>query len=379
MEIDNCHFLLLGKTGVGKTTLSKILSENENIKIIDNSMEPQTNEVNSYKCQIDDFKFSIIDTPGYDDDTQKDIKNYNDIKELLSSQNYKIKGIFYLFNFQDNRFSDSHRKGFQKIINLIPLDNFWDYFTIIFTHTYVDEDEDLEEKKNEKLKSLEQIFVPLISAYNKSKNINLVNFSEIKKVFVNLKKNKTRKTDKNLNELLTIFKNNYKLSPLFHKLEIEDKEDQLFILDKTNKNKGKLFQCKIKIYKYYNNESNDPIKTIWFPDKTTKPIFIKEITKNEYDGKFQRNCQIAEKAFGYGFVGSWVGCAACGIGSIFCPPLVVGFIIFWCTGAGSFFGGLGSSLAGEIKDSIEHKSNLEFNNQTVVTEEEIIKEIENDF
>ena len=378
MEVDNCHFLLLGKTGVGKSTLSKILSENENIKIGD-TMEPQTKEVNSYKCQIDDFKFSVIDVPGYDDDTRKDIKNYNDIKELLSSQNYKIKGIFYLFSFQDIKFSDSHRKGFQKIINLIPLDNFWDYFTIIFTHTYVDEYDNLEEKKNEKLKSLEEIFVPLISAYNKSKNINLVKFSEIKKVFVNLKKNKTRKTDKNLNELLTIFKNNSKLPPLFHKLEIEDKEDQLFILDKTNKNKGKLFQCKIKIYKYYNNESNDPIKTIWFPDKTTKPKFIKEIAKNEYDGKFQKNCQIAGKAFGFGFVGSWVAGFSCGIGSTFCPPLTVGFIIFWFTAAGSWFGAFGSALAEGIKDSIEYNANLEFNNQTVVTEEEIIKEIENDY
>ena len=172
--------------------------------------------------------------------------------------------------------------------------------------------------KNEKLKSLEQIFVPLISAYNKTKNINLVKFSEIKKVFVNLKKNKTKKTDKKLNELLTIFKNNYKLSPLFHKLEKEEKEDQLFILDKNNKNKGKLFQCKIKIYKYYNNESNDPIKTIWFPDKTTKPKFIKEITKKEYDGQFQRNCRIVGEASGFIFVGSWLGAATCIIGSIFC-------------------------------------------------------------
>ena len=341
MEADNCHFLLLGRTGVGKSTLSKILSENENIKIGD-TMEPQNNEVNSYKCQIDDFKFSIIDTPGYDDSTQNDIKNYNDIKELLSSQNYKIKGIFYVFSFQDTKFCESHRKGFQKIINLIPLDNFWDYFTIIFTHTFVDEDDDLEEMKNEKLKSLEQIFVPLISAYNKSKNINLVKFSEIKKVFVNLKKNKTKKTDKKLNELLTIFKNNCKLSSLFHKLEIEDKEEQLFILEKNNKNKGKLFQCKIKVYKYYNNESNDPIKTIWFPDKTTKPKFIKEITKVEYDGQFQRNCEIAGKAFGFGFAGSWVAGVACGIGSIFCPPLAIGSILFWGTGVGSWFGIAGS-------------------------------------
>ena len=42
-------------------------------------------------------------------------------------------------------------------------------------------------RRNEKLKikKLEQIFIALISAYSKSKNIILVKFSEIKKVFVN--------------------------------------------------------------------------------------------------------------------------------------------------------------------------------------------------
>lgn len=178
---------------------------------------------------------------------------------------------------------------------------------------------------------------------------------------------------------MTIFKNNCKLSPLFHKLEIEDKEDQIFILDKENKNKGKLYQCKIKIYKYYNNESNEPIKTIWFPDKRTKPKFIKEITKKEYNGKFQENCQIAFKASMINYIGSWVGAFSLRIGSIFCPPLAIGSLIFWWTGVGSWFGAAGSSVAAGIKNNIEYNTNLEFNNQKVVTEEEIIKEIENDY
>lgn len=178
----DCHYLLLGKTGVGKSTLSKILSENANI-IIGDSMEPQTNKIDCYKCYIDDFNFFVIDTPGYDDNPQKDIDNFEAIKNLLSSQKYKIKGIFYLFSFQDPKFSDSHRKGLQKIIDLIPLDNFWEYFTIIFTKTYPDpnEDDDLEELKNKTLKNLEEIFIPLISAYYKAKNISLVDFSRLKK------------------------------------------------------------------------------------------------------------------------------------------------------------------------------------------------------
>ena len=69
----------------------------------------------------------------------------------------------------------------------------------------------------------------------------------------------------------------------------------------------------------------------------------------------------------------------CGIGSIFCPPLGIGVILFWCTLVGSLFGGVDSFIAAVIKDGIEYNTNLEFNNQTVVTEEEIIKEIENDY
>ena len=93
-------------------------------------------------------------------------------------------------------------------------------------------DDDLEDIKKEKLEKLKEIFQPLIKAYKKVKNIKEVDFSIIKKVFVNLNKKKTKKTDEQLKELLNVFNNNSKLPKLFHKLEIEDKEkEQIFILD----------------------------------------------------------------------------------------------------------------------------------------------------
>ena len=102
MSTDNC-FLLLGKTGVGKSTLSKILSENQSI-IIGNSLHSQTQEANCYECQMDDFKYTLIDTPGYDDSNGNDKKNYSHIKQFLTSNNHKLKGIILLFIFQDSRF-----------------------------------------------------------------------------------------------------------------------------------------------------------------------------------------------------------------------------------------------------------------------------------
>jgi hypothetical protein len=52
-----------------------------------------------------------------------------------------------LFSFQDSRFDESHKKGLERIVSLIPLDNFLDYITIIFTRTFSDDEDELEEEK----------------------------------------------------------------------------------------------------------------------------------------------------------------------------------------------------------------------------------------
>ena len=59
--------LLLGITGVGKSTLTKILSEDESVKIGD-SLNSETKVACSYKCQIDNnnYNYLLIGSPGYD-------------------------------------------------------------------------------------------------------------------------------------------------------------------------------------------------------------------------------------------------------------------------------------------------------------------------
>ncbi len=98
MHSDNC-FLLLGKTGVGKSTLTKILSENKSVKIGD-SLNSETKDSCSYKCKIDNFYYTLIDTPGYDDSNGDDSKNFENINQFLSSNNYKIKGIVLMLIFK---------------------------------------------------------------------------------------------------------------------------------------------------------------------------------------------------------------------------------------------------------------------------------------
>jgi len=191
-----------------------------------------------------------------------------------------------MFSFQDSRFGESHRKGLEKIISLIPLDNFWDYIIIIFTKTFVDDEIELEEERNRKLKYFQEIFDTLIYAFYKAKNIKKVSFSEIKKVFVNLKVKKTKK--EKLNNITSIFKKNSKLEPLFHKLKVEEKLDKLFVLHENSKNIGDLFEVKYKIYNYL-NQNEKIIKTISIPYEKK---FIKQIEKGEFDGQSKSKCFI---------------------------------------------------------------------------------------
>ena len=65
MGKENC-FLLLGETGKGKSSLTKILSENEEVKI-GYSLKSETQETTAYDCEYGAFKCCLIDTLGYND------------------------------------------------------------------------------------------------------------------------------------------------------------------------------------------------------------------------------------------------------------------------------------------------------------------------
>jgi hypothetical protein len=278
----------------------------------------------------------------------------------LGTGKYKIKGILLLLSFQDGVFGESHRRGLEKIVNLFPLDNFWDYITIVFTKTHCGEDDDIEELKEQTLKDYKEIFDVLISAFNKTKNIKKVEFSSIKTVFINsrIKKMKIENQD----ELISILKQNSELDPFFHEIKVEEKSEQLMVLNKDNENLGDLFDVKFKVYNYY-NEKGKIVKSI---SKPVSKKYIRQIEKKECDGKFQKYCAAT-------LVISCISCfVTLGLASI-CPPVTFGAAFFGFTSLGI---SAGSALALGIKDATEYLSNKEFNEQTVINEI-LIEEEEN--
>ena len=204
-------FLLFGKIGVGKSTLAKILSEDQSI-IIGDKLEKATKESNCYNCQIDDFKYAVIDTPGYEDTNDENSENFAYIEKILSTKNYKIKGILLIFSFQEIRLGKSHRKILEYIVNLTLCENIWNYITIIFTKTFWDDEDELDEMKKEKMKYFKEEFDYIINKFYNDKNIKKVNFENIEKIFVNLKIRKTKQAQ--LIIIISNLKKNEKLEPL---------------------------------------------------------------------------------------------------------------------------------------------------------------------
>ena len=127
-------FILLGKTGNGKSTACKALTGNNNIKI-SSSFKSCTQNIAYYPGNFGKFCFTVVDTPGLDDSDGRDYEIYQNLRGMLQTKQMKIKGLFIFCNFMGNRFGNSERKIIEKIINLVPIKKLWKYITIIVTHT----------------------------------------------------------------------------------------------------------------------------------------------------------------------------------------------------------------------------------------------------
>jgi len=112
---ENNAFVVLGITGIGKSTLCRILSEDESIKI-SKTTSSCTKNVSYHKCNYNNFVYTIIDTPGFKDaeGEQEDKTNYEYIKNIFINNKYKLNGILMVFNFQENKFLPYHEKSLKK-------------------------------------------------------------------------------------------------------------------------------------------------------------------------------------------------------------------------------------------------------------------------
>ena len=253
-------FILIGKTGVGKTALLNVIFGKEKGKV-GHSSKSETKESNyyciKYKFNNKIIYFSIIDTPGLFDTEgfDADINQKKDIKNLICKEKIKIKGLFFLANFQNERFDASEQTSLVEYNALFPMKEFWNRIVFIFTHYYGDPDGD--SKEEIQVRSQDCLTQIINNIMEKVKKVSsTIDFKEIKKEYVNLySKVKNDKQLKNNDlikkDLISIISEYIKLKPMFSQL-------QIFHFEKFNieLNDKYLYDCDLTLYL---DADNNPI------------------------------------------------------------------------------------------------------------------------
>ena len=219
-------FILIGKTGTGKTSLLNIIY-GENIGKVGYESKSETSESTCYYIKedinLETIYYCIIDTPGLYDSRSinKDNEHKNLTNDLIAKEDIKLKGILFLSNFQNERFDYSEINTLLEYNAFFPLKNFWEYVVLIFTHFYGDPDgftkEELKEKSDYNLSS---IFEDIMKKVDKVSNP--VKFSQLKTIYVNIHskiKNPKNESDNKIyrEKIINEIFNLQKKEPMFNK------------------------------------------------------------------------------------------------------------------------------------------------------------------
>ena len=254
-EILKCKensFILIGKTGVGKTALLNVIY-GEEIGKVGHTSKSETKDSNYYcikeKIENEFIYFCIIDTPGLYDTNgfDADINQKKNIMKLISKENLKIKGLLFLSNFQNERFDASEQQSLLEYNALFPLKEFWKRIILVFTHYYGDPDgdskEEILERSNKCLTDIIKRIMLKVDGVSKP-----INYKDINRQYVNIyskiKNEKQAKMNDSIRKKLILSISQYlKLSPMFNQLQIFNFEKYEIDL-----NDEYLYDCDLTIY-----------------------------------------------------------------------------------------------------------------------------------
>lgn len=352
-------FLFLGKTGVGKSLAIKILSENSKV-VVSNSKKSCTKSISGYNCSIPSWLFSgglnykLIDTPGLNDSDGEDASIVSQIKTYLTDKTLKVKGIFIFLNFQDVRFDNAEKNIIKQIYKLIPIDNFWQYVTIVFTHYYGSKRKSAEKQKSETEQSLQSVFEDLIFEAYKKELIIPIRFKDLRIKYIDVydpndpsesEPEEVKKINKPfLDEFKKIFKKLSKKEPLYS--EILESTEKQKVVEKVGDNFAYLYDCQVKIYKYLNQKGDVIKEKSIILDKTK----IKTLERSDFG--FSLKAYITS-------IGAGVAAVGCYIGAAVFPPAAPGLVPL---GTALTVGEYGAMALSGVKYLIDKNTNETFDN-----------------
>ena len=257
-------FVLAGKTGAGKTTLLNAIFGKE-VGKVERSLTSvtQNSQVFYYKMQNGKC-ISLIDTPGLSDSNVLENKNIDiihleNITEVISKENIRLKGILFLVNFQNERFDSDEQKALMRYNQLFPLRRFWKNLIVIFTHHFADPDGDTEnEMRENRDKSNGKIFSNIMDKVKEVSDV--IDYKELRVKYFNsyspVKNDKQKiKNIKVRDDLEIDLDYLTKTEPLFSQIEIIHVKNQIIKDEKT----GKKFITELEIYGFFDLNGKKPL------------------------------------------------------------------------------------------------------------------------
>jgi GTPase SAR1 family protein len=221
-------FILIGQTGVGKSTLLNVII-GKDVAETGCSSSSVTKNTEVYYLKLKNGKYiTLVDTPGLSDPEiigDKEVNKFNiNLKEIIrdkiSKEKIYIKGILYLVNFQNPRFDYQEQEALLNYNTFFPFKRFWKHLIVAFTHSYDDPNTDvsLEEIRNSRDQANEIIFSKLME---KVKEVSdPISYKEIKVRYYNsyspVKNDKQRLlNEKNKEDIEKLFDDFISKEPLF--------------------------------------------------------------------------------------------------------------------------------------------------------------------
>ena len=257
-------FILVGKTGTGKSTLlnaffNKIVAQAEDTgQSVTKVSKVYFFRLKSGKC------ICLVDTPGLSD-TEKLTKENIDkihldgITDIISKEKIHIKGILFLVNFQNKRFDADEQEALLSYNKLFPLKKFWSSLVIVYTHFYADPNEDDDEEEMMKKRSItnSEIFNTIMDKVKEVSDV--ISYDDLKKKYFNsyskvTNNNKKKSNERTRDELENLFDELIKSDPLFNRVVIENIKNH-----KWKDENGKEFIGEVEIIGFY-DLNDEPLK-----------------------------------------------------------------------------------------------------------------------